>query len=112
MRKPKKTPSQKEAEAKKRAQVILRVRSGEMTATEGAKELGISRKSFYKWEKRALSGMVEALSDQNSGRPVSEVDEEKEAMRRKILELEKELKLTKAGNEIRSLLKAELEKKE
>jgi transposase-like protein len=112
MSRPKKSRARKQADAKERAEVVLKVQSGQITATEGAQELGMSRKSYYKWEKRALAGMVEALCEQNSGRPALEIDEEKEAMRKKILELEKELKLTKAGNELRQMLDAESEKKE
>lgn len=89
---------------KKRAEVILRVRSGQMNATQAAKELGVSRKTYYKWEKRALQGMVEELSERSSGRPGSEADEEKEAMRKRIRELESELEKTKQSLAIRKLL--------
>ena len=54
----------KEALARKRAAVILKVRSGQMTATAGAKELGISRKSYYAWERRALEALMETLDIQ------------------------------------------------
>ena len=48
-------------QAEKRAQIILEVRSGRMTAEDGAKALGVSRKTFYRWEKRGLRGLLEAL---------------------------------------------------
>ena len=40
-----------------------------MTATEGAAALGISRKSYYKWENRALGAMLDGLEDRDNGRP-------------------------------------------
>jgi transposase len=40
--------------ARKRAAVIFAVRSGRITAEEGAKQLGVSRKTYYEWERRAL----------------------------------------------------------
>jgi len=43
--------------ARERALVILRVRTGAFTAKEGAKRLGVSRKTYYEWEERALKAM-------------------------------------------------------
>jgi len=55
--------------ARERAAVILEVRSGKLTATEGAERLGVSRKTYYEWEDRALTAMAEALENQAPGRP-------------------------------------------
>ena len=66
-------------------------RSGKITATEGARRLGISRKTYYQWEQRGLAGMMSALEDGPSGRPAKRPDP-------KIRELEsanEELKLEK-----------------
>ncbi len=52
-----------------RAEIIMKVRSGIMTATEAARELGVSRKTYYKWEKRGLAALLDGLSDQPTGRP-------------------------------------------
>lgn len=49
--------------------MILKVLKEEYTATAAAAELGISRKSYHNWEKRALKGMVEALTEKEPGRP-------------------------------------------
>ena len=49
--------------ARLRAELIVAVRSGRISAKEAAARLGVSRKTYYKWEKRALKGMVAALSD-------------------------------------------------
>jgi transposase len=99
------------AQARYRAELILKVRSGELTATEAAKLLGVSRKTYYKWEQRALEGMLEGLCERNSGRPACEPDEEKENLKKKVMELERELKAKQQSEELRKMLKAEMEKK-
>jgi hypothetical protein len=85
------TPVAKETDAKarKRMAVILQVEAGLMTATDGARELGISRQAYYEWADRALTSMEGALADRPNGRPAVPQDEEKE-------ELAKELEETKA----------------
>ena len=55
--------------SQKRASLILQVRSGQLTAQEAAQQLSISRQAFYKWEKRALKALLNALEDQPPGRP-------------------------------------------
>lgn len=97
-------------EARRRAEMILKVRSGLLSASEAAKALGVSRKTYYKWEQRGLEAMMEALFERNSGRPASEPDEETEQMK-KIQSLEKELEYKKQGEEIRALLKEDGKKR-
>jgi len=77
---------------RQRAEQIIQVRSGRITATQAAENLNISRKSYYKWEERALKGMMDALADQSSGRPGLEVDGEKEILKRKWLEAEEQIR--------------------
>ena len=45
--------------ARERASIILQVRSGALPAKEGAERLGISRKTYYEWEDRALQAMAQ-----------------------------------------------------
>ena len=81
-----------EAKARQRAQVIWDVRSGKLTATEGAALLGISRQSYYEWEHRALEGMTGALLDREAGRPpLPAPDTEKEALKKQLAELEQKM---------------------
>lgn len=54
--------------ANQRAAIILQVRSGQLTATQAARQLGISRQRYYQWEKRALQAMLTALNDKPKGR--------------------------------------------
>jgi hypothetical protein len=80
-----------ENQARKRASVIFRVRSGEITAQEGARILGISRTAYYEWEGRALQAMTDVLENRVTGRPVEQKDAEKESLKERIRELEQKL---------------------
>ena len=106
-----KQQTQRLAQARLRAELILKVRSGLMTASAAAKRLGVSRKTYYKWEKRALTGMVDGLCEREAGRPASKPDEEKENLKKKVAELERELRLRQQSEELRKLLRSEMEKK-
>ena len=70
--------------ARLRAEVIMKVRCGLMTAREAACQLGVSRKTYYKWEERGLSALLSSLADQASGRPFQPVDLEKQALERQL----------------------------
>jgi transposase len=92
--------------ARERAAVILEVRSGKLTATEGAERLGVSRKTYYEWEDRALQAMAQALENHSPGRPPVPVDPEKEELQGKVQELEKKLYLAEKTIEVKDLLTA------
>jgi len=92
--------------ARQRALVILKVRSGAFTATQGAQLLGVSRKTYYEWEEKSLKAMALALENQPAGRPPSPVDEEKEALRERVRELEKKLDVAEKTIEVKELLGA------
>ena len=92
--------------ARERALVILQVRSGALTAKEGAKLLGVSRKTYYEWEERALKAMALALENRVAGRPSVSTDEEKERLRQRIREMEKKLDLAEKTLEVKELLAA------
>ena len=92
--------------ARERAEVIFLVRSGRLTATEGAERLGVSRKTYYEWEDRALKAMAGALENQAPGRPPLPLDPEKEELQGKVQELEKKLYLAEKTIEVKDLLTA------
>jgi hypothetical protein len=92
--------------ARERASIILQVRSGILTATEGAERLGISRKTYYEWEDRALAAMAETLENHPPGRPSIPLDAEKEELQRKVRDLEKKLYLAEKAIEVKDLLSA------
>ncbi|MFC1583992.1 hypothetical protein ACFL5V_00445 [Fibrobacterota bacterium] len=78
----------------------MSVRSGEITATEGASRLGISRKNYYRWEKRGLEGMLQALEEQPPGRPEEEKDTKKEELRKENQDLKKKLAMSEESKAI------------
>ena len=90
--------------ARERALVILQVRSGALTATEGAKLLGVSRKTYYEWEEKSLKAMAQALENHTAGRPPEPIDPEKETLREQIRELEKKLTLAKQTVRVKEML--------
>ena len=63
------SPKQNQANALQRAEMIMKVRCGLMTASEAANQLGVSRKTYYKWERRGLAALLEGVGDQKVGRP-------------------------------------------
>lgn len=98
-------------DAKQWAEKIVQVQSGLLTATEAAKQLGVSRKSYYKRENRALAGLMEAVEDRTSGRPANAMDEEKEALKLKVAQLENEVLVLQQTARIREVLGGSAEKK-
>jgi transposase len=101
-----------ESAAERRAAVILKVRSGELTAKEGARLLGISRKSYFQWEERGLRGMLSSLEEKAPGRPGKERDEEREALLKRVIDLEERLLVAEKTVEVRRLLQAWDEKRD
>jgi transposase len=98
--------SEDKEHARKRAAVIFAVRSGQITAEEGARRLGVSRKTYYEWERRALQAMTEAMEDRSPGRPSIPQDEEKQRLQAEIAELQNKLFVAKKTVEVRDMLHA------
>jgi transposase-like protein len=111
MNDPKPTAHQ-QALARQRAQLIMQVQNGLLSAQEAARQLGISRKTYYKWERRALAAMVEALGNREHGRPTLPVDPEKEALQRQNQELQAQLLVMEQTVRIRQGLEQLDKKKE
>ena len=80
----KKLSKQERELAQRRIQVIMQVQAGTLTATQAAAVLGVSRKTYYEWENKALASMLEAVTNQSPGRPKKDIDPEKEAMRKQL----------------------------
>lgn len=89
--------------AEQRMAVVLRVKSGEITATEGAELLRISRKTYYEWEVRALAGMKTALENRPVGRPGIVADPEKEALEKQVRELREQVQIMEQREAIRRI---------
>jgi transposase-like protein len=91
--------------SRQRAEIILQVRSGQITATDAACLLGISRKTYYQWEQRALSGMLAGLENRDPGRPLTpRPDPETQRLKQKVSELENQLKVMEQVHELRGML--------
>ena len=88
-----------------RASLILQVRAGQLTAQEAARQLGISRQAFYKWEQRGLRALLQALEDQPPGRPKETSDPEKNQLQSRVEALEHQVRLYEQRDELRKLLK-------
>lgn len=93
------------AKARHRAEVIFKVRSGQMTATDAAMELGISRQQYYTWEQRALSALLTSLEDQPTGRPKTPADPEKEKLQHRVAQLEQQVEHYQQQEQLRQLLR-------
>jgi hypothetical protein len=92
------------AKARLRAEVIFKVRSGQMTATAAAQTLGISRQQYYQWEARALRALLASLEDQPTGRPKTPADPEKEALQHRVNQLEQQVQRYEQRDQLRQLL--------
>ena len=91
--------------ARQRAKIIMQVCGGAMTAVEGARQLGVSRKTYYEWENRALTAMSEAMENREAGRPeTAQEDSEKEALKRALAETQKELCVARESLYVRRVL--------
>ena len=78
---------------RQRAEVIMMVRCGLMTATQAARKLGVSRKTYYKWEKRGLKALLSGLVDKEPGRRSSAIDPDKQAMEEDLRKIHRENEL-------------------
>ena len=107
------TKDEKSQAARQRAEIIMKVRCGLLTATQAAQQLKVSRKTYYKWEQRGLSALLEGVQDQEGGRPETPPEHiQKAAVAKELKELqqknellEKQLKLKDIVYQMR--LKAE-----
>ena len=91
--------------ARQRAALILKVRSGQLTATAAAQALGISRQAYYQWENRALQAMLTALEEQPRGRPRQQGDPKLQALEQQVEQLQKQLRLHEQREKLRRIIK-------
>ena len=82
----------------------LQVRAGQITAQEAARQLGISRQAYYKWEQRALQALLRALEDQPAGRPPAPSDPAKDQLQTRVAQLEKQVRLYEQRDKLRTVI--------
>lgn len=88
----------------KRLQAMLEVWAGRRTAKDAAASLGISRKSFYQWEARALEGMRASLQRGRPGRPSRRADPRQTQLETENRQLREDLLILQQRDRIRGLL--------
>lgn len=93
-----------EGRAREMAEAVIQVRAGVMTAQEAARKLGVSRKTYYKWEARGLQAIVGAMEEQPKGRPPAQENPEKERLKRELSAVQGKLKVLEQRQRIRELL--------
>ena len=88
-----------------RAETIMKVRCGLLTAAQAAERLGVSRKTYYKWEQRGLSALLDGVSDQNPGRPaVSPLNDQHRELEKRLAEATAEIDLLNHKLELKDVL--------
>ena len=71
----------------------MKVRCGLMTAAEAARQLGASRKTFYKWEQRGLCALLDSVTDPHPGRPPDPWDDRCQALEKQLSEATRQIEL-------------------
>jgi transposase len=79
--------------ARLRAEMIMKVRCGLLTARQAADRLGVSRKTFYKWEQRGLSALLDSVTDQPPGRPSLPADDHRRWLEKQLQDANREIDL-------------------
>jgi transposase len=79
--------------ARLRAELIMKVRCGLISAQQAAARLGVSRKTYYKWEQRGLSAMLDGITDQSPGRPVKLLDGPCQSLEKQLTEAKRQIEL-------------------
>ena len=90
--------------ARKRAELIMKVNCGMMTATQAARELNVSRKTYYKWEKQGLTALLNNLTDRQAGRPQAVQDPRQKDLNLKLKKALKENKVLRLKMELKDIL--------
>jgi transposase-like protein len=85
-------------------QRILQVRAGNLTVTEAARQLGLSRKTYYEKEARALQAMLAALTPETPGRPTKAEPTEAERLRSENDQLRQQLEVLEQRIQIKEWL--------
>ena len=87
-----KQPSSRQT-ARLRAEMIMKVRCGLLTARQAADRLGVSRKTFYKWEQRGLSALLDSVTDQSPGRPSLPADDHRRWLEKQLQDANRQIDL-------------------
>lgn len=83
---------------------LMRALSGAQTAAEAARQMGVSRKTFYERAQRMVRGAKSSLARKSAGRPRTARDTEKETLLGRIRQLELEKLTLQRRMRVRELL--------
>jgi hypothetical protein len=73
--------------------MIMKVRCGLLTARQAAVRMGVSRKTFYKWEQRGLSALLDGVTDHHPGRPPDPSNDRCQTLEKRLWEAKREIEL-------------------
>ena len=99
------TPPPPDARTQLRAQLLLDVLAGKITATQAAERLGVSRKTWHEWQQRGLEAMLQAMSDRPTGRPPQERDPEKDYLQEQLQQQRRQIDALERSQRIQELLR-------
>ncbi len=87
-----------------RAEMIMKVRCGLMTAKQAADRLGVSRKTYYKWEQRGLNALLDGVAEKDPGRPAQPCDENCQALEKQLAVAMTQIELLNHKLELKDVL--------
>ena len=90
--------------ARSRAELIMKVRCGLISAQQAAERLGVSRKTYYKWERRGLSAMLDGMIDQSPGRPGKPSDDYRQRLEKQLTEAHRQIELLNRKLDLKDVL--------
>lgn len=88
-----------------RAEMIMKVRCGLITVRQAAEQLGVSRKTYYKWEQRGLTAMLESVADQSPGRPSQPFDPHCRDLEKQLVEANRHIELLNQKMALKDVLR-------
>lgn len=98
--------------SRQRMELVYLVCTGQLTARAAARQLGVSPKTYYAWERRILVASAQAVAKRPAGRPALLPDPEKEQLKvtnvellRRLTEREAELKAAALFSEFSNKLR-------
>jgi hypothetical protein len=94
-----------EAAARRRVELIIQVQAGRMTVASAAAQLGVSRKTYYKWEQRGLSAILSSVREGRPGRPLDPRDPQKEALLREVQGLREQVRVQDQLQRVREAMR-------
>lgn len=71
----------------------MKVRCGLLTARQAAERLGVSPKTYYKWEARGLSALLDSVTDQPAGRPPHPSDDHRQWLEKQLGDAHRQIDL-------------------